>query len=215
MRHLPWWVLGVALVAVSFLVPAPAAADGGDASLVHACVNPSGLVRLTLPDGHCHGREISYHWPAVPPAGTSSSGGSGQEPLYVVDSTGKTVGPVVGPGQVGVPVGDFWLTLNVLRTGFPQALQTMVWYTDSVCGGNAYVVATPGQLFRTPAVIGNMAIYASEPVGQRSLFSVRLVSPAQPQGGPCTPFATDTLITGPAAALDLSTLGTPPFEVGD
>ncbi|MGH7266864.1 MAG: hypothetical protein ACREMB_18745 [Candidatus Rokuibacteriota bacterium] len=213
MRHLPWWIFGVMLMAVPFLLPAAAAADGGDPSLVHACVNPSGLVRLTLPGGNCRHQEVSYHWPATPPAGTSSPG-SGHEPVHVVDSSGNEVGPVIGPGVVGVPAGDFWLTLSILRTGFPQSAQTSVWYTTSDCSGEAYLFATPGQLFRAPAVIGTMAIYASEPVVQRTLFSMKSVTPAQPQGGACTAFAT-SFTAGPAAALDLTTLGTPPFAVGE
>jgi hypothetical protein len=48
-----------------------ARAGGGDTSLIHACVQGTGQVRLVGADEPCKNNESAVHWPATP---TSSAG---------------------------------------------------------------------------------------------------------------------------------------------
>ena len=66
------WVCFLALAGVT-----PAAfADGGDPTLIHACVNnSSGEIKIVGANASCKNNETALHWPAVappPPAASSS-----------------------------------------------------------------------------------------------------------------------------------------------
>lgn len=68
---------GIAL-ALSVLFTPSLLADGGDPTLIHACVkNNNGQVRIVQPTDTCHSSEYSLHWPAAaapPPPPASASG---------------------------------------------------------------------------------------------------------------------------------------------
>jgi len=70
LKHLSttWlFIAGVAVLALAG-VPRSAPAHLGDASLIHACVNP-GKVRIVGPDDACRGNETSLHWSITGPQG--------------------------------------------------------------------------------------------------------------------------------------------------
>lgn len=61
-------------IALSLLVmgaahaPAPARADGGQVTLIHACVKKAnGTLRIVSPTGRCKNTETAVHWPAATP----------------------------------------------------------------------------------------------------------------------------------------------------
>jgi len=61
-------------VALSVLLAPPLVADGGDPTLIHACVKKvNGQVRIVEPDDTCLPSESPAHWPAGAP---ESAGGS-------------------------------------------------------------------------------------------------------------------------------------------
>ena len=70
------------LVSLAMVLAAlgPAAADGGDASLVHACLNPAGQVRIVGPSDACRSQETAVHWPAAS-AGLKVLTGAGSVPF--------------------------------------------------------------------------------------------------------------------------------------
>jgi hypothetical protein len=60
------WVGFALLAAAVTSAPGTAAADGGDPSLIHACVQKSSQqVRLVAPDGVCRQTETPVHWPGA------------------------------------------------------------------------------------------------------------------------------------------------------
>ena len=44
-------------------------ADGGDTSLVHACVKANGTVRITSANASCDAHETAVHWRITGPQG--------------------------------------------------------------------------------------------------------------------------------------------------
>lgn len=74
-------VIFVALLGVPMIV----GADGGDTSLVHGCVNPSGLSRIITPDGECSKSETPVHWSSTIPRTVPT--------IFTVDCNGgETIG---------------------------------------------------------------------------------------------------------------------------
>ena len=60
-------------VALSVLLSPTLLADGGDPTLIHACVKKvNGQVRIVQPADVCLSSEVSMHWPASAPAGAGS-----------------------------------------------------------------------------------------------------------------------------------------------
>ena len=61
-------------VVLSVLFAAPLMADGGDPTLIHACVKKAnGQVRIVQPSDTCLPSELSVHWPAAAPANAGGS----------------------------------------------------------------------------------------------------------------------------------------------
>lgn len=86
------WLLVMPLLAH----PRPAVADGGDASLIHACVQQgSQQVRIIGPDESCRRTETPVHWPGVPSSPPVSS-----QPLAVTVNcaAGETVADALARG---------------------------------------------------------------------------------------------------------------------
>ena len=64
----------VILAAVSVLFTLPLLADGGDPTLIHACVKKvNGQVRIVQPADPCLPSEVSVHWAAGAPATAAGS----------------------------------------------------------------------------------------------------------------------------------------------
>src|SRR5258705_49225 len=61
-------------VVLSVLFAPVLLADGGDPTLIHACVKKvNGQVRIVEPSETCLPSELSVHWPAAAPATASGS----------------------------------------------------------------------------------------------------------------------------------------------
>jgi len=60
---------GILLTLVIAGLPAAVLGDGGDPSLIHACVNPAGSVRIIGAAESCRRSESPVHWPAGGTAG--------------------------------------------------------------------------------------------------------------------------------------------------
>jgi len=71
LRTLPALV-AIALTLLGAYLPVPAAADGGNSNLVHACVTRFGQVRIVGPNDNCDPGERSMHWTLAGPGGASS-----------------------------------------------------------------------------------------------------------------------------------------------
>src|SRR5688572_17854079 len=61
-------------IALSMFFTIPLLADGGDATLIHACVKKAnGQVRIVQPAEACLPSEVSAHWPA---SASAAAGGA-------------------------------------------------------------------------------------------------------------------------------------------
>jgi len=60
----PFFTVTGLILAVA-IAPEVVMADGGQATLVHACVSKAGPLRLIKANAHCKRRERSLHWPAI------------------------------------------------------------------------------------------------------------------------------------------------------
>jgi hypothetical protein len=125
----------LAFVAGSTLLSMPVAqADGGDTSLIHACVGKVlGIVRIVRAGQHCHHSETPLHWPAQ-----ASAAAAGPRGVQLFESD----------GMFTVPAGVTSVLLEMWGAGGAAGLST----TPSVGGsggGGAYlrhvVSVSPGQ----------------------------------------------------------------------
>ena len=88
------------------LPPPVVYADGGDASLIHACVKkskPRGQTRIVGPSVRCAAGERANHWSITGPAGSAGVAG-GPGPVGVAGAPGP-VGAAGPPGPAGGPAG--------------------------------------------------------------------------------------------------------------
>ncbi|HEU0106250.1 MAG TPA: hypothetical protein VFT38_08775 [Vicinamibacteria bacterium] len=103
-----WGLTGVlcATLGVALLAPRPADADGGDPTVIHACVQKSSQqVRIVGPNDACRSTETAVHWSIVGPTGPAGVPGAAGPtgPQGVVGPTGPQglVGPTGPQGPVG------------------------------------------------------------------------------------------------------------------
>lgn len=95
-------------IALAVHVTPPVLADGGDATLIHACVkNANGQVRIVGPNDGCLPSESSLHWAAGASANTAGSlmvhgvtAGAGGDPVVFVHYGGGI--PVYRSPRAGV-----------------------------------------------------------------------------------------------------------------
>jgi hypothetical protein len=73
------------------------------------------------------------------PQGPTGPKGPAGRGFQVVDSRGAVLGPLLGPDEVGIHVGDQWLTLGVSTSTL--ANQLYVWYESTDCSGTPYLFA--------------------------------------------------------------------------
>ena len=88
------------------LPPPVVYADGGDASLIHACVKkskPRGQTRIVGPGVRCAAGERANHWSITGPAGSAGVAG-GPGPVGAAGPPGPAGGPAGPPGPAG-PAG--------------------------------------------------------------------------------------------------------------
>ena len=117
---------GSIAVALSVLLPATARADGGDATLIHACVKKvNGQVRIVQPTDPCLPSEVSIHWAAGAPANAAGS--------IMVHGGG------FGSGGAPVNFVHFGGGIPVYRSPRPGTIQN----TRILVSTNTYNGATP------------------------------------------------------------------------
>jgi hypothetical protein len=143
-------MLGLALLGGAALGPAPAAADGGDTSLVHACAGPparntGGYLRRIEADASCRPGETPVHWlgavgdPPPPPPPIPKV-------VVVRDANGAQVGTVyAGSGiafnaLVEADGKTFTVTANSDRL---RGVINTLYFTAHDCAGTAFLDLNP------------------------------------------------------------------------
>ncbi len=121
------WLL---LVGVSILALASTTgviyADGGDESLIHACLDNKGNPRIVGPNDLCKGKETPRHWPEGPAAPS----------LVVLDANDNVVGNFIsidsltGPAFIALEVGGNLVTLSVEKNSI---FGRQLLYEDTNC----------------------------------------------------------------------------------
>ena len=127
-RHFPTPFVAAARIAagLSVLLPLTLLADGGDPTLIHACVKKAnGQVRIVQPTDPCLPSEVSMHWAAGAPA---DAGGS----IMVHGGT-------FGAGGVSVNFVHFGGGIPVYRSPRAGTIQN----TRILVRANTYDGATP------------------------------------------------------------------------
>jgi hypothetical protein len=131
----------LAIVAGATLLSVPdARADGGDTSLIHACVGKLlGVVRIVRAGQHCHHSETPLHWPAQ-----ASAGSAGPRGVQFFESHGTFTVPA---GVTSVVI-ELW--------GGGGAAGMGVQFASGGGGGGGYVrtvvAVSPGQVI--PVAVG-------------------------------------------------------------
>lgn len=151
-------MLGILAIVVG--APAPGGADGGDPSLIHACVNPSGLTRTLAPGDDCRPNETPVHWSIIGPPGPAGptgpvgpAGPAGQEGPQGPAGVAGPAGPAGPQGPRGLqgpagPMGSLNLQYrSVQGVGFARAFCQP---GEKVLGG--------GGLVETPQGVGFMPV---------------------------------------------------------
>jgi hypothetical protein len=124
--------------------------------------------------------------------GPVGSGGAGA--LWVMDARGQEIGPLSQlPGPLFyTPQRSFvlvkpqnesqWWTLPVDADGFAQSTEFTIYYSQSACGGLAYVPRTPGhRLVIDGFVVNDQLLFAiEEPPGNVVVQSARSFLPGYP-----------------------------------
>lgn len=196
------------MVLVSLLLVArtDVQAHGGDASLVHGCVNKnSGRARIVGANDECLPSESAVHW--------SGGGASSSQTFFeVYDAMGAMVGPVVGLNgldpMVGFKVGEARFVLFMAQ-GFLAGSQPVYFQTPD-CSPPGYL--GPGWATLPSAGLGPVGqtlmrqIYIEDPTAQSVTFRPASAAIA----GWC--FQWGGSVTA-APALPVLQIGPPPYTV--
>ncbi len=185
---------------------------------VYGCVkNANGQIRIVAAGEACLPSEHPVQWaaggsgPVVVPPSTPG-------PLRVLDQNGATVGVFVPSGYAAKQVGDVWVALPVLPTGFQVTAATgfMAFYQNADCSGDAYLQVDTTTLLRTGVVMadsntGGLAFsFAGKPEVDRATIQAyaRYVGGAWTCYGGYTPQPWMTLF-GKVATVDLKAYQAP------
>lgn len=214
---------GVVSLALLFAWTAAAHGNGGDATLVHACVHKTnGKTRFVSPTETCRSTETPVHWarggsvetpgvpgPAGPPGPQGPPGPAGSAFLEVVDAAGAVVGPVVSLEYLNAVVGFRMDGLPFVLRLFEGAFWGHEWafFQSGDCTGPVYLRRN-GTALPVAAVDPEGRVHVDD--GRNTPASLVLNSFADPTG--CYP-ATFTFSVVPGTfALDLTQF-TAPFRV--
>lgn len=184
-------------------------AHGGDATLIHACVNPAGQLRLVGSNGSCRKQEVAVDW--------GQAGGGGQVPgaLQVVGGDGNIVGQLDADSVV-TQVGNNWFRIFPLNQedGFAEGRSPDFLWDDVGCDlgvGTAYLraSATPGTpLLRTAQIWNGLAWHVGETIGPVVIKSQKF------SDGTCfNPQNPSTVSVGSIETFNPAPLGVPPFHI--
>ncbi len=205
------WLLSVGIL-VGLLIgwPALARSAGGSSDLIHACVNPSKLVRIVEPPEGCHPSERALAWPAALATAASLSLGGG---LRVVDKAGQPVGPLVRPDAVLVTVSGERVLVGVQATRFFGLLGVALYFQEPKCTGGRLVSPATDTLLPWAQVMGTTAYFGGRDGAPYAVGSM-LYAGSSTTTPVCysydSPYPRFTLT--PAKSVELGGF-TPPFSV--
>ena len=196
---IPVILLPAALLGTATMVNA----DGGNQSLIHACVNPSGLTRLVGASEKCSPSERPYHWPA-----SGTEGGT----LTVIDSGGNTVGPLVQSDAVALTVGGKRFLVGVGPGGFRNiAGSPTLFYESLSCPPGGELILSPTTVLPLLRLAGTTGYYGDTGSGVYSVVARRNYDSTRGEFGACTASLSPGPVT-PARTVNLPGF-TPPFSV--
>jgi hypothetical protein len=139
--------MGFAIFALFLLAAPPAAAHGGDTSVIHACVHrSSGNLRIVAPGESCRPPESSLHWSAQ----AAASSGGGPRGVQLFESSGSFT----------VPAGVTSVLLELWGAGGAAGLPRPTGIGGAGGGGSylrTVVSVTPGQMIAVGIGLGGAA----------------------------------------------------------
>lgn len=215
--------LAVVAVIASLAMPTEVFAHGGDATLVHACVNTSTkATRIVGKNVACASNETPYHWAnaARTVAGENrikaleDSQGGAVSALVIKDSQDQVVGKfllVNGQGYALRKFGNTMVALGIYGTNFFGGFALVYYYTTPDCSGTAYLQSEirNGLIFEIIETPDNITGYYPQLPAQQLI-----VGSYQYFGQDCqtngTPF--ESLLALPVS-VDLSTLAAFPVRL--
>jgi hypothetical protein len=201
----------IVVLCVFFSVVVVTALPCQAAGVINGCViRSSGQIRIVASVSQCRSNEIPLTWNLQGPAG-------GQADFVVVDSTGKSIGPVIGTMQFGafggltgglsvvaLPFEDKWLQVFVRRSTFEAPI---LLYTSPDCTGQPFGATSPSPFLATGVSADNTLYYESGPsqsITTGSIFDIFNSS--------CSSLEVTMDAVPMAPAIDLKVF-TPPFRV--
>jgi hypothetical protein len=185
-------------------------AKAAEGSQIMLCVNRSGLTRMAGPNERCRPSEKLVKWDL---SGSHDDSGSQGGALTVIDSTGKTVGPLIRPDAVVITVNGDRLLIGVRPDGFFGTISTtgLTFYrTGTNCSGGRYVEPSTGLFFAHLRLLGSTGYYGGWTSTPTSVASVEFSCTAT--GCQCTSFSGTFNLT-PVKTVELNPLFTPPFSI--
>jgi len=206
------WVIPVIALLALLGTATVVNADGGNPDQIHVCVNPSGLTRVVGAKEKCHPSERSVHWDA-----SGSQGGA----ATVIDSLGKTVGPLVQSDTVVLTTADSKRFLvGVGSAGFRNnggALRLL--YRSGDCLTEALILAptTVLPLLQVAGTTGTVTGYYGDAASQGGtvielpVIRSRSYNSTDDKFGLCSAFSESRAVT-PARTVNLPAF-TPPFSI--
>lgn len=218
----------VLVVMVVGLIGVTVAAASGT-SLIRACVDAQGRMRIIGPTAKCTKGENLLTWNQQGPTGpqgltgpqgpqgekgdTGPQGpaGAGGSQFMVVDSKGQEVG-ISGDNrgdQVFLKLDGYWLGLYIDTFEFTQSTVIGYEYESSDCTGTPYM--TVGGLFRGGIVLGTQVYYPADPLQKLHLHSARQFIPPNTYQE-CDGDADYYDVVGLPASSELPDF-TPPFSI--
>lgn len=183
-------------------------ADGGDRSVIHACVKvQQGTTRIVGANDRCGPSETAVHWNITGPQEPADPAGAAF--LQVVDSQDKTVAPVVRVEFlnpiVAFKVGGLVFALKLIDDrlygyGYP-------YFETGDCTGSPYIQRFPGML---PVTAVDQNYRVSVNTGLDLVF-IRVYSYATHDT--CVPVNFSLWVVPAISVLDLREQFTPPFRL--
>jgi hypothetical protein len=203
------WVISLVLIPAAQL-GTPTLVYAAEGSQIILCVNRSGLTRMAGPHERCRHSEKLVKWDL---SGSHDDSGSQGETLTVLDSSGKTVGPMIRPDAVIITANGDRLLVGIRPDGFFGTISTtgLTFYrTGTNCSGGRYVEPSTGLFFAHLRLLGSTGYYGGWTSAPISVASVEFGCTAT--GCQCTDFSGTYNLT-PVKTVDLNLLFTPPFSI--
>lgn len=204
-------ISGGTAVALSVLFTVPLFADGGNPTLMHACVKKqNGQVRIVEPNDNCLPPESSQHWAAGTQGNTAGS--IGNSSFEVIDANGRLVGNASAAGGYMVfHLSGRVVRLFVGRDGFRSYLE--LYFASNDCTGTPWIESPSSHFVDNGSVAPpGMTVYVPDPA---DVPTTNMVVGSLLRDGTCHPnpfpFGSVASLAPAVSLIDMSTLFTPPF----